>query len=163
MKSILLFRHGQAGWGQAPFGIDHEKPLTPNGITEAEKMGKHLFEINTIPDLIISSTARRAKNTIQTAVKSGQWNAIINYEAKIYGGKPNFLLDLINEQNDKYNLICLVGHEPNFSSFVSLATGEYKIFSTASVAKIDFNTNNWNKICFQQGSLNWLVSPSELK
>ena len=31
MKSIILFRHGQAGWGNSIYGKDYDKPLTPIG------------------------------------------------------------------------------------------------------------------------------------
>ena len=162
MKSVILFRHGQAGWGNNIFGKDYDKPLTPIGEKEAEKMGEYLSDSNYIPDLIISSTANRAKNTMKLAYKAGNWKSIINFETKIYGGNPNFLLELINKQNNKYNSICLVGHEPNFSNFISLTRGEYKIFNTASMAKIDFKTNEWQRVSDNQGYLDWLINPKEL-
>ena len=155
MKSVILFRHGQAGWRNNIFGKDYDKPLTPIGKKEAEKMGEYLSELNYTPDLIISSTANRAKNTMELAYKAGDWKSTINFERKIYGGNPNFILELINKQNNKYDSICLVGHEPNFSSFVSLTTGEYKIFNTASMAKIDFETNQWQDVSYNQGYLDW--------
>ncbi len=163
MKSIILFRHGHAGWNNNIFGKDFDKPLTSVGIDEAKKMGKYLSESNEIPDLIISSTANRAKTTMEFAYNSGNWESIINFEEKIYGGNPDFLLNLINKQNNSYDSVCLIGHEPSFSSFVSLTTGEYKIFYTASMAKINFETNNWEKISFNQGFLDWIVSPGEIK
>ena len=36
------------------FGKDYDKPLTPFGKKEAEKMGEYLSELNYTPDLIIS-------------------------------------------------------------------------------------------------------------
>ena len=162
MKSVILFRHGQAGWGNSIFGKDYDKPLTPIGEEEAYKMGVYLSELNYIPDLIISSTANRAKTTMKLAYKSGNWKSIVKFETKIYGGKPNFLLELINKQNNKHNSICLVGHEPNFSSFILLTTGIYKIFNTASMAKIDFKTNQWQNISDNKGYLDWLINPTEL-
>jgi len=162
MKSVLLFRHGQAGWENNIFGKDYDKPLTPNGIKDAEKMGVYLSKINNIPDLIISSSANRAKTTMELAYKGGGWKSKINFETKIYGGNPNFLLELINKQNNKYDSICLFGHEPNFSHFISLATEEYQILNTASVAKINFKTNQWKKVRFKEGYLDWLINPTKL-
>ena len=49
-----------------------------------------------------------------------------------------------------------------FSSFVSLTTGKYKIFNTACMAKIDFETNQWEEVSDNQGYLDWLISPNEL-
>ena len=73
MKSIILFRHGHAGWNNNIFGKDFDKPLTLVGIEEAKKMGKYLSKSNEIPDLIISSTANRAKTTMEFAYNSGNW------------------------------------------------------------------------------------------
>ena len=81
MKSIILFRHGQASWGNNIFGIDYDKPLTSIGIKDAEKMGKYLSKINSTPDLIISSTANRAKTTMELAYNAGNWKSEINFEA----------------------------------------------------------------------------------
>jgi len=162
MKSVILFRHGQAGWGNNIFGKDYDKPLTSIGIKDAEKMGKYLSTMKSIPDLIISSTANRAKTTMEIAYNSGNWESIINFETEIYGGNPNFLLELINKQNNKYDSICIVGHEPNFSNFISLTTGKYKIFNTASMAKIDFETKQWKEVNFKKGCLDWLINPRKL-
>ena len=90
MKSIILFRHGQAGWENNIFGEDYDKPLTLMGIKEAEKMGMFLSDINSSPDLVISSTAFRAKTTAELAHKAGDWGSIINFESKIYGGNSDF-------------------------------------------------------------------------
>ena len=43
-------------------------------------------------------------------------------EKLIYGGSVNTLISLLNKQNDRHNTICLVGHEPIFSSFVEKIT-----------------------------------------
>ena len=44
-----------------------------------------------------------------------------------------------------------------------MTTGFYKIFSTASMAMINFNVNNWSELYFDSGKLNWFISPEELK
>ena len=45
MKSIILFRHGQAGWKDNILGQDYDKPLTSIGEKEADKMGKYLSKL----------------------------------------------------------------------------------------------------------------------
>ena len=50
--------------------------------------------------------------------------------------------------------------------FVSTATGFFTtatFFSTATVAKIDFDMPKWSLIEFGFGNLDWLISPKELK
>ena len=127
-------------------------------------MGLHVSFIKEIPDVVISSTAVRALLTAKFAIKHGEWKCPLLFEPSIYGGSPSFLMKLINNQSNNLSSICLVGHEPNFSNFISQATGSNFIkFSTASLAKIDFDINIWKHITFGLGKLKWFVSPENLK
>ena len=85
-------------------------------------------------------------------------------ESGIYGGSPNYLLELIHTQKDNYDSLCLVGHEPNFSSFISIATGQdYINFTTANMAKINFEVDYWTKVQFSAGNLEWHQQPKKLQ
>ena len=124
---------------------------------------RYLLEKDQIPDLIISSTAVRAKTTAQLAIESANWQSKLMFERGIYGGSPEYLLGLIHSQNDQYTSLCLVGHEPNFSSFISQATGNgYLNFTTANMAKINFNVDLWIKVQFLKGKLEWHQQPKNL-
>ena len=163
MKSVILFRHGKSDW-DAPYGSDHERPLAKRGVEAAKKMGIFLHAKNQIPELVISSTAVRAKTTVELAMDSAKWTSKLVLERGIYGGSPDFLLELIHSQDDIYNSICLVGHEPNFSMFISRATNDnYVNFTTANMAKINFDAQEWSRIFFGDGTLEWHQKPKELK
>ena len=164
MKIIILFRHGQAHWNSG-FNKDYERTLTDVGILEAEKMGRYLANKNLIPEQVISSSAIRAHTTAKTANIAGKWNKNIILEPMIYGGNPEFLLNLVKSQDDKINFICLVGHEPNFSGFVNKSIiGNFReSYPTATMAKIDFEIEKWDDIEFNTGNLDWAVRPYEIK
>ena len=162
MKSVILFRHGKSDWN-ASYGTDHDRPLNSRGIKAAKKMGQYLLEKDQVPDLIISSTALRAKTTAQLAIESANWQSKLMFERGIYGGSPEYLLGLIHSQDDQYTSLCLVGHEPNFSSFIAQATGNgYLDFTTANMAKINFNADLWIKVQFLNGKLEWHQQPKNL-
>jgi len=163
MKSVILFRHGKSDW-DVPYGNDHERPLAKRGVEAAKKMGIFLRAKNQIPELVISSTAVRAKTTVELAMDSAKWTSKFLLERGIYGGSPDFLLELIHSQDDIYNSICLVGHEPNFSMFISRATNDnYVNFTTANMAKINFDAQEWTRIFFGDGTLEWHQKPKEIK
>ena len=62
------------------------------------------------------------------------------------------LKSIITKQNDGYNSICLVGHEPTFSSLLSdVMDSIWSRFPTASMARIDFNINSWCDIDLKIG------------
>ena len=162
MKTIILFRHGKSDWN-AHFEVDHDRPINKRGINAAKKMGKHLSDTKEIPELLISSTALRARETIELAAQSGNWNSECIFEPRIYGGSPNVLIKIIKNINEKFNSVCLIGHEPNFSSFISKSCNEkHHRFPTASMAKITYNENNWKDILFESGRLEWVKRPKEL-
>ena len=162
MKNIILFRHAEYSWNE-PLLNNYDKPLNDTGIEAAKKMGKYLSQKNEIPEIVISSTATRAKQTIEIAMKEGKWDRPISFNKIIYSGTTNDLLNIIKKQNDQYNSICIVGHEPKFSNFIDLSVNsENTYFPTATMAKIIFETNKWNLIEFGFGNLKWLISPKDL-
>ena len=63
MKSLLLLRHAKSSWKEAELA-DHERPLNKRGRADAPRMGRLLMEQDLVPDLILSSTAKRARQTI---------------------------------------------------------------------------------------------------
>ena len=163
MKNIIIFRHGSAH-NPTEYQKDYDRTLTPRGIKDAEKIGCYLSEKNSVPDLVLSSSAVRARQTAEVAHTAANWKSSFFLEPKIYGGDPYFLLDLIKEQRNRYNSICLVGHEPNFSSFIGKAINiaTHIDFPTAAVAKINFNIKEWPRIDFGIGTLDWLIHPKDL-
>ena len=161
MRSIIIFRHGKSDWG-AIYDRDHDRPLSKRGIKASKKMGQYLNTIHQIPEIVISSSAIRTKNTAKLAIEYGNWPSRFFIETKIYGGTSETLLNIIHSTEDKYGSICLVGHEPTCSSFISLCTYHSQRFTTASMAKINFRTNSWRDIEFGKGSLEWIKSPKEI-
>ena len=162
MKSILLFRHGKSEWNTY-YDSDHNRPLAPRGIKAAKRMGLFLANKKQIPDLVISSTAVRAKKTVELAIEEGKWSSTMVLESAIYGGPPTILLSIAKSQLDSIQSICFVGHEPNFSMFICQACDLNHVqFTTANMAKIDFDVNKWNEIDFGKGTLDWLQRPKEL-
>ena len=126
------------------------------GYNESKIMGSYLESINKLPDLIISSTALRAVMTIKLAMESADCTSPLLLEKGIYGGSPEFLLKLLQEQDNKYKSICLVGHEPNFSRFIMESINDnYIYFPTAAIAKIDFQFKNWNDLDWNLSTYNF--------
>ncbi len=162
MKSIILFRHGKSNW-DAIYESDHDRPLAKRGVKAAIKMGHYLSNINQIPEKILSSTALRAKTTVELAKTYGNWNINICLNKNLYHSSTKMLLSIVHQQHPELDMICIVGHEPTFSSFISQSTNSKEIrFPTASMARIDFKTNQWKHINFGLGKLAWLVRPKEL-
>ena len=160
MKSVIILRHAQAALTTS---IDHNRILTVQGQEDSSKVGKYILDINSIPDLVITSSAIRALSTAENAISGGKWNSKLIIDSKIYGGSPDYLLSLLADQDNKYESICLVGHEPNFSNFIYKSTNKYVALKTCSIGIMNFNINKWEDINLGNGILSWLINPESLK
>ena len=117
MKTLIIFRHSKTeNYG---FDVDHDRPLTLMGVKVAKMMGIYLSNKKQIPDLVISSTALRAKKTAMIAISDGGWPCPLILESGIYGSNPMFMLALAAKQDNTHSSICMVGHEPCFSNFIA--------------------------------------------
>ena len=102
--SIIIFRHGKSDWN-AVYGKDHDRPLSKRGINASKKMGIFLKNKDQIPDIVISSSASRAKTTAELAIKAGNWNSNFYIDERIYGRSSDFLLELAKLIDNKAILV----------------------------------------------------------
>ena len=163
-KSVIFFRHGKSDW-DAKYESDHDRPLAKRGVRDAKRMGKFLSKRAEVPELILSSTAIRTKDTTKIAMENGNWEADIEFEKGIYETSLEKIINIIKIQDDKYNSICIIGHEPIFSSIIKFIDNKQKIkFPTAAMAKIIFFTGNWKKILLypDKCKLDWFYKPKSI-
>lgn len=62
MPTLLLLRHAKSGWDD-PELPDHERPLSERGRRAAPAMGRRLRAAGLAPDLVLCSSAQRARET----------------------------------------------------------------------------------------------------
>tara|TARA_B100000424_G_C22548092_1_gene311567 strand:+ start:17 stop:514 length:498 start_codon:yes stop_codon:yes gene_type:complete len=162
MKSIILFRHAKSDWN-ATYSSDHQRPINHRGIKASKLMGSYLAKINEIPDLIISSSALRALQTMENAISAGKWESKITVKKEVYHASVSTLIDLIKRTKNIYSNICIIGHEPTFSYFLKSITDESVFkFPTATMAKIILKVESWNNLDDKSSKLLWIRKPKEL-
>lgn len=158
MKSLYLLRHGKSDW-DADYSADHERPLARRGEKAAAAVGKFLSGIDEVPDLILSSTAVRARTTVEIAAKKGSWDRTIEFRDDLYGASTQTVLYIINELSSDADTVMLAGHEPTSSSSIKMLTGAHVRFPTACLARIDFTLPDWHMIRPGSGVLQWMIPP----
>ena len=159
-KSIILYRHATSDWN-ADYGSDHKRQLNERGIKSAEIMGKVLALSNQVPELVITSSAVRAKQTLQLSIEAGAWKCDVKEDEKIYKEDTGAVIEIIKSISNKYSNVMLVGHEPKWSSLTSILIGGGQVnFPTACMSKIEFDVNNWEYVDHRPGLLKWLLQPS---
>ncbi|MGW8181496.1 MAG: SixA phosphatase family protein [bacterium] len=163
MKNLLLLRHAKSDWGVF-FETDHDRPLSPRGRSAARLIGSYLASTGPLPDLILTSSALRARTTAEKAKESGSWPSSIVYSRDLYEAAPESILHLLQQQEDSIGTLMIVGHNPTCESLAHLLIGGGSLrFPTGALARIKFPATAWHGIAFGQGTLSWLVTPKQLK
>lgn len=159
MLTLILFRHGKSDW-DAPFASDHERPLTHRGKETARCMGKLLSRTRQIPDLAISSSAVRARETLQLAARAGDWQCPMRIESALYENSANGVLGWIRSLEDDAQCLLLAGHEPTWSEFAGRLIGQGMLrVPTGAMLRIDVEVETWQQLDFGLGELRWLLPP----
>ncbi|HIG27695.1 MAG TPA: histidine phosphatase family protein [Verrucomicrobiales bacterium] len=162
MKTLLILRHAKSSW-RTPDMEDHDRPLKNRGDLDAARMGHLLSEKPLVPELILCSTALRARTTARILVENGGYSPdIVQLNPKLYLANPSTLLQLIHEVPDHLTNLLVVGHNPGMEELSEILTGAFEVFPTATLAQITFETDSWNQIKSKSGSLKNLWRPKEV-
>lgn len=109
-RYLVLLRHAKSAY---PDGVaDHERPLAPRGVREAGLAGDWLRANLPAFDVVLCSTATRARQTLR---RTGL-DAPVRYAERLYGASPQTMLDEINRVDDDIVTLLVVGHEPTLSA-----------------------------------------------
>lgn len=163
MKELLLLRHGKSDWN-AEYGKDHERPLAPRGRAAARLIGRFLEKTNSVPDLVVTSSAVRAYSTAELAVEAGGWRSRLVVTDDLYATSARRVGQFVSQQAREVERLMLVGHNPTWEDATRLFVGG-GIFRvpTAAVACIRFPIVTWSDASPGSGVLHWLITPKLLK
>jgi len=162
MKRIYLLRHAKSDWS-ADFDADHDRPLNERGRGAAQQMGRFLTAIEQAPDLVVASSAVRARDTVELAMSSGAWSCPVEVTRDLYVASPSAVMQLVHMQVSAQDRLLLVGHQPTWSELASaLIGGGHVKMPTAALARIDFDVDGWAEVEFGAGTLTWVITPKLL-
>jgi phosphohistidine phosphatase len=158
---LYLLRHADAGDPEGWRGDDAQRPLSPKGVRQIERLAAFLGGIGLAPDAILSSPKLRATQTAESL--AGVVSQAVTVDDRLGGGFTvealGTLLDTV-EQRDGMRRVLLVGHDPDFSSVVSTLCGAKGIrLSTCTLARVDLD----DRPAAGGGSLRWLIPPDALE
>jgi phosphohistidine phosphatase len=140
--TLLVLRHAKSAY---PEGVaDHDRPLAERGIREAGLAGKWLRSNAPDIDLVLCSTANRARETLdRTKIK-----APVEYRERLYGATPGEVIEEIDGIDDGVRTLLVVGHEPTMSETVLGLAGDSNAdiaeqisekFPTSAIAVLEFD------------------------
>ncbi len=158
MPSLMMFRHAKSDWSSGGEN-DLIRPLSGRGRRSARAMGRFVSDAGQVPDLVLSSPAERALQTVRIAMDAGGWSTTVVIRDALYGGVSE-LLDAIRDQPATAEVLLVVGHEPTWSQTVEILIGGGNInMPTGALARIELDCPSWADIAPGCGALAWLVHP----
>ena len=117
MKNLYLIRHAKSNWDDESKS-DFKRGLNKRGQRAIFTMSDALKEKKVIPDLILSSSAKRAKLTAKGLAQEIGYNGKIKYIDTLYMAEPIDVITIIQEIKDKYDNVFIVGHNPETTELV---------------------------------------------
>jgi phosphohistidine phosphatase len=175
-RTLVLLRHAKSAWPDVP---DHDRPLARRGQRDAPAMGRWLRAAGHVPDQVLCSTARRARETWQLAQAGLGAAPPARFEDLVYQGSAAQLLDLIRSAAPAARTLLIVGHDPaipELARTLAAAAPPARVgshgsaghraaadrmrakFPTAAVAVFEF-TGNWGQLSRGTARLTAFVTP----
>lgn len=139
-------------------GPDDQRPLSPKGEKQSDRLGRFLAGIGFRPDAIITSPRLRSAQTAEIVAE--RLGVPVGVDDRLaeelgIGSLERILRDAGNPSRP-----VLVGHDPDFSALVATLCGAGGIpMKKGALARIDID----RPLSPGDGTLRWLVPPDLLK
>jgi phosphohistidine phosphatase len=178
-RRLVLFRHAKSAW---PDVADHDRPLARRGQRDAPVIGSWLREAGLVPDRVLCSTARRARETWQLARTGLDAAPPVAFERGVYEEPAAGLLTLIRGAPAGVGTLLVVGHNPALEDLALMLAAAASAdepspppgaavpdalqrmrekFPTAAVAVLEF-AGTWRELAPGRARLTAFVTPRDL-
>jgi phosphohistidine phosphatase len=151
MKTLILLRHAKSDWSE-PGLADHDRPLAPRGRDAASRMGAWLKAHGPVPDLVLCSTATRARQTLALALEALGAAPETRFDRGLYLAGGAGVLKRLRLAPDTAATVMVVGHNPDLEQLARrlATTGDEAALDrlrekvpTAGLAVIEFPVERW--------------------
>jgi len=170
MKTLYLLRHAKSYWGD-PGLDDQDRPLDPRGERAAAVLGVHFAQQDYRPSLVLCSSARRTRQTLDSLLPHLPGRPEVLVEERIYLASCGQLLARVQEVDDGQSQVLLIGHNPGTAELARTLAGRgdrtslrrlAARFPTAAAAACEFDLEHWRDLAPGSGHLLGYVTPKDL-
>lgn len=167
-KRLFVLRHAKSSWDD-PGLDDHERPLAPRGRRAVMVLSEHLRASDIRPALVLCSTARRTRETLEGVDPGGE--TLI--EPDLYAASAEQLIERLHRVPDDVDSVMVIGHNPALQIIVLRLTAEAangdgshlaqvrQKFPTGALATLSFD-GPWSQLAPQGAQLVDFVCPKAI-
>ncbi len=170
MKTLYLLRHAKSHWGD-PGLDDHARPLDGRGERAAAVMGVHFAQREYQPSLVLCSSARRTRETLDLLLPHLPVRPELLIERRIYLASGGQLLARLQEVDDETSQLLLIGHNPGIADLAQGLAGSgprdplrrmAAKFPTAALSVCELDLDRWRDLAPESGRLLDFTTPKDL-
>jgi phosphohistidine phosphatase len=163
-KRLYLLRHAKSSWKEQGLA-DHDRPLAGRGRRAAKTIRRHLKEQGIDPELVLCSTATRARQTLE-GIEPALGRGAVRVEPELYGAGSAALLARLQHVPAGVRSVMVIGHNPGLQELAQLLArhGSDELeekFPTAALAALAFH-GSWAGIDRGNAELIEFVRPRDL-
>lgn len=148
MRRLIVMRHGEAEINDAI--SDHDRPLTPYGMIQADIVAQKLLHIGHLPQLGLVSSARRTRETqsqLARVLAVAEWQTTNN----LYLADVRSLVRELAQVPATIHSVIVVGHNPGLSDILLALADQALRLDTAEAALLSIEADDWDEAMAQEG------------
>lgn len=170
-KRLILLRHAKSAWDN-PSTADFDRPLSNRGRKAAPLVGAYLARRGLVPGLVLSSSARRASETLDLVSAGWQTKPTIRKLKSLYLAMPREMLRRVQAVGREPDVVMLVGHNPGIADLANWLCIQGKAehraslarkFPTGAIAAIEFDVEDWGEVDAETGRLVDFATPKQIE
>ena len=171
MKTLYLLRHAKSSWDDDALA-DRDRPLAARGQRAAQRMAIYIKRAGIRPALVLCSSARRTRDTLDALIASLGEEVEVRIEEDLYGSAGAALLGRLRRVGARTPSVMLIGHNPGIQDLAIELAGDgddralrqlRTKFPTGALATLELDDVEWNELGSGLGYLDSVVLPAQLQ
>lgn len=163
MKTLYFVRHAKSSWDDAQLD-DHDRPLNARGQHDAPMMARRLLGLDVAADGILSSTAKRAR---QTAAHFQEVLSVDNaiYLRNLYHAWPEAIEKEIRNLPNEWDTVLVFGHNPGYTDLANRLDHNAFIDNvpTCGIVGAEIQIKSWTDFRLAQAKRTLFLYPKQVE
>ena len=127
-------------------------------------MGSYLKLRGIVPDLLLASCSLRTQETADSLADKIGFEGQRDYLQELYLTSPETLKETLMLQENTFDTIMVVGHNPQMTDVVNMLSAEHIAkLPTLGIIAITFDIDEWSQLEDIQGEIDFFIFPKQFK
>jgi phosphohistidine phosphatase len=166
IRQLFILRHAKSSWDN-PGLEDHQRPLAPRGQHACAVMADHLRTNAVKPELVLCSSARRTRETLEGVAPTGEHLI----EPQLYSASAEDVLGRLRQLPGDVSSVMVIGHNPTLQMLIlrlarrdgdgAVRSAVERKFPTGALATLTFECA-WSELAAGSAHLAEFLTPKGL-